>query len=129
VDIAFPDNSRLLRIFDSETSPLSIVATDTSEIPVFGFCAFSNGPPGSIDHLLRQDSAGGQDGSKSSSSSDSGPLACGDWEGWVKARYETKDVTVGKAWFQHRLTMLTILKNAVHSGPQYQVPLHFCMRP
>ncbi|KAJ3411300.1 hypothetical protein HDV05_002404 [Chytridiales sp. JEL 0842] len=84
----FGDRINIAKII--ETSPLTIVATDSTETSVLGFCAFNNGPPESIDTLLQEDN---------SSESQTGTVASGDWESWINARYETKDIFIHNTKF------------------------------
>ncbi|KAJ3195362.1 hypothetical protein HK101_000404 [Irineochytrium annulatum] len=70
-----------------DVSPLSLVATDLGDSTVVGFCAFSNGPPPILD---ANEAVDGQVDA---------PISCGNWETWLRLRYECKDVHIHSSKF------------------------------
>ncbi|KAJ3394717.1 hypothetical protein HDU84_006860 [Entophlyctis sp. JEL0112] len=86
-----------------DTAPLSFVATDPLDSVVFGFCAFSNGPPPFVDNVI---ASTGQAATGSGGASDTpeelvqfGRIAQGNWEKWLYERYESKNITTQNAKF------------------------------
>ncbi|KAJ3210795.1 hypothetical protein HDU67_005006 [Dinochytrium kinnereticum] len=78
-----------------DSSPLSFVAYDQNNVVLVGFCSMSNGPPLNVDlaeipsaeRETRKDTPGASRPTTTS-------VSTGNWEIWLKGRYECKDIHI-----------------------------------
>ncbi|TPX75085.1 hypothetical protein CcCBS67573_g03643 [Chytriomyces confervae] len=80
-----------------DISPLSLVATDVQDTAIIGFCAFSNGPPPFVDFIIEKQ----EDATVSQRNSQSkfGTISKGNWEMWMRERYDCRDISIQNAKF------------------------------
>ncbi|KAJ1565053.1 hypothetical protein HK096_004834 [Nowakowskiella sp. JEL0078] len=87
----YGDNVDIANLID--TSPFSLVITDAEDKYVLGFFVLSNGPPAIVDQEAMAQLI------SSPNKIEFVATSCGDWERYIKARFECKDLQIHNSKF------------------------------